>query len=245
MRDFKAGTRYDCYVLKNTEATHETIVNDDTRKEVRVDLRDFEFLPNFNMMNVRKLFPKRSESICELGQFDEETGKYTNQPCILYERSAYGSDKAWVEAKESSNYHYPLVHSTLKDGTRFLYSNRDDRGMFGVPKVIFGESGVNHPVIDMEGKYGMSQGAMAIVVKSKAEATRLAMFLQSNFFKNILSSCMWGGFRIDWRLFTYFKNKFWEIDVSLNEALISNEVDEPNAKKGGKRFQKTRKHRKN
>jgi len=91
----------------------------------------------------------------------------------------------------------------------------------------------------------MSQGAMAIVVKSKAEATRLATFLQSNFFKNILSSCMWGGFRIDWRLFTYFKNNFWETDVSLNEALISNEVDEPDAKKGGKRFQNTRKRRKN
>ena len=245
MRDFKAGTRYDCYVIKKTEATQETIINDETRTEVKADLRDFEFLPNFNIKNVLKLLPKRSESACELGEFDDKAGEYANRPCVLYERSAYGSDKGWVTAKESSSYQYPLVHSTLKDGTRFLYSNRNDKGMFGISKVIFGESGVNSPVIDMEGKYGMSQGAMAIVVKSKAEATRLSTFLQSNFFKNILSSCMWGGFRIDWRLFTYFKDNFWETAVPLNEAIISNQVDEPEVKNGGKRFNKTRKHRKN
>ena len=240
LRIFKAGTRYDWYILKNTKAIHETIINDETRTYVKVDLRNFEFLPNFNIKNVLKLFPKHSESSCELGEFDEKSGEYINQPCILYERSAYGSDKPWVFTSKTASFQYPLVHSTLKDGTRFLYSNRKDKGMFGISKVIFGESGINNPVIDMEGKYGMTQGAMAIVVKSKKEATRLNAFLQSNFCKNILFSCMWGGFRIDWRLFTYFKAHFWETDVNLNEAIISKQKNTQtrSKKKGGSHFNK-------
>jgi hypothetical protein len=45
-----------------------------------------------------------------------------------------------------------------------MYSNRNDLGMFGVSKVIFGDSGINDVVIDMEGKYGMTQHAIALEV---------------------------------------------------------------------------------
>lgn len=242
MRDFKAGTRYDFYVIKHTKATKETIINDMQRNEIQVDLRSFEFLPNFNITNVQKLFPKRHEQSCELGLFDEHTSKYMNSPRLLYERSAYGSDKEWVSETKTSAFHYPLVHSTPQTGPRLYYSNRKDKGMFGISKVIFGDSGINEPVIDMDGEYGMTQHAIGLVVKSKVDATHARTFLKSNFFKNILSSCSYSGFQIDWRLFTYFKDHFWETNVSLNEALISNQVDEQESH-GGKRFAKTRKRK--
>lgn len=40
--------------------------------------------------------------------------------------------------------------------------------MFGVSKVIFGDSGVNNPIQDPMGKYGMTQHSMALAV-SKSE----------------------------------------------------------------------------
>jgi hypothetical protein len=32
---------------------------------------------------------------------------------------------------------------------------------------------------------------------------------------------MWSAFQIDWRLFTYFKRNFWEVDVNLDEPLLN------------------------
>ena len=220
IKTFKAGTRYDFYVIKKTLATSNSKIKDMHGKIYEVDLRNFEFLPNFNIKNVLKLFPKKTENICELGKFNEKNKKYDNNPCILYERSAYGSDKTWVSKEKTSEYKYPLIHTTLKEGPKIYYSNTQKNGFFGIPKVIFGESGINEPIIDLEGKYGMTQGAIGIAVKDEKDAEKLKKFLQSNFFKNILSACMWGGFRIDWRLFTYFKRNFWDIDVDLDEALI-------------------------
>lgn len=34
--------------------------------------------------------------------------------------------------------------------------------MFGVPKVIFGETGINSPVLDEKGKFAMTHGAVAM-----------------------------------------------------------------------------------
>jgi hypothetical protein len=100
-----------------------------------------------------------------------------------------------------------------------MYSSVNNRGFFGVKKVIFGESGINAPIVDLAGRYGMTQGAMGIVVDNEADANKLVNFLTSNFFSNILNACMWGNFRIDWRLFTYFKEEFWDVDVDLDEKL--------------------------
>ena len=35
-------------------------------------------------------------------------------------------------------------------------------------------------------------------------------YFQSIEFKNIIKSCLWGNFRIDWRLFTYFRKDFYK-----------------------------------
>ena len=233
MKVFKAGTRYDFYIMKKKLGNTNTKIKDMHGHISDVDLRDFEFLPNFNIKNVLKLFPKKTEHICELGKLNEGTNKYENDPCILYERSAYGSDKTWVSQEETAQYKYPLVHTTLQSGAKYMYSNTNKKGMFGIPKVIFGESGINEPIIDLEGIYGMTQGAIGLVVKDKADAEKLKKFLRSNFFKNILTACMWGGFRIDWRLFTYFKRNFWDLDVKLDEHIIHSSNEEEATEGGG------------
>ena len=242
LRVFKAATRYDFYVMKKTNATTETKIKDMHGHISEVNLRDFEFLPNFNINNVLKLFPKKTEGVCELGKFNEDTNKYDNSPCILFETSTYETRKDWVSPNKTSKYKFPLVHTTLKEGPKFFYSDTNKKGMFGISKVIFGESGINEPLIDLQGKYGMTQQAMAIPIKNKEDSKKLSIFLKSNYFKNILSSCMWSNYRIDWRLFTYFKRNFWDIDVNLDEHIIQVENDTVNGGSKKRRFTRKIRH---
>jgi hypothetical protein len=226
---FNAGTRYDFYTLKKTPVTKSTIVKDMYGKLSEVNMKDFDFLPNFNIANVKKLLPSKTEHICDLGT------------CIMYERSAYATDKDWVSSKEDSVFKYPLIHSTTQKGPIFRYSKLNNKGMFGVPKVIFGDGGINEPFIDLDGKYGMTQHAIGLAVDNKKEADRLSLFLKSNFFKNILSACAYSSFQIEWRMFTYFKEEFWNIDVDLDEPLIILEQeDDKKMPSGGTRFNKSK-----
>ena len=90
-----------------------------------------------------------------------------------------------------------------------MYSSVNNKGMFGTPKVIFGESGVGHVVDDIEGNYGITHGAMGIQVSDTNELTRMKNILLSEEFHEIIDACMYSSFRIDWNIFKYFKRDFY------------------------------------
>ena len=78
-------------------------------------------------------------------------------------------------------------------------------------KVIFGESGIYNPIIDIDGKYAMSQGAMAIVIDNINDGEKLSKFLSSIVFNKIIKACLWSSFRIEWGMFKDLKKNFYEI----------------------------------
>jgi len=82
--------------------------------------------------------------------------------------------------------------------------------MFDIPKVIFGEAGINTTVLDNAGKYGLTQGAMAIPIKSKKEGIAIKLALESSIFERIINAMSFGNFRIDWRIFLFFKRDFYK-----------------------------------
>ena len=189
---FQSGTRYDWYILEHVKATHKTEILDDKHKKISLDLNEWSFLPNNNMNKIKKLLAKRNDD---------------HVPVI--KDSKYYTLAKHTSKTKTLTHTYPLVHSTPKSGTRYYYSNTNDRGHFGIPKIIFGESGISDIIIDLDGKYGMTESAMAIRVKNKTEAEKLKKALESNEFQDILNACSWSNFRIDWRLFTYFKKDFY------------------------------------
>ena len=81
--------------------------------------------------------------------------------------------------------------------------------MFGVPKVIFGESGINEVIIDSEGKYGMTQGAIGIPI-GDGDGLQMKQALESSEFQTILDAMSFSNFRIDWRMFLYFRPDFYK-----------------------------------
>jgi hypothetical protein len=143
---------------------------------------------------------------------------------VIFSRSAYGSDKQWVKdeewinthPKEAVGYKKVLIHSTPQAGVRYMWTNdftidkKYNAPMFGVPKVIFGDSGIYGAVIDTKGDFGMTQHGIAITSKA-SDLHRLQAFIQSPTFSDIIAACQWSNFMIDWRLFTFFKDGFWNV----------------------------------
>jgi len=187
MKTFGAGTRYDWYIVQKGE-TGKTAVRDERGVVQDVWLRELSWLPNHSFEEVSGL----------LGEGE-----------VIFNVSNYETRKPWVSSVKKENFVCPLIHSTTKKGIRYYYSKRKDKGHFGIPKAIFGDSGINDVVIDAKGEYGMTQHAMAIPVESQKDGELLKEFLMSDEFKNILNACSWSNFRIDWRMFRDFKKGFW------------------------------------
>ena len=189
------GTRTDWYLIQKKNKHTKTIVNDEENKKITVDMGDFNWLPNYNITVIQKILAKKNEDKCP----------------IVYDRTSYGADKKKrVSNIETDEFKYPCIHSTPKKGIRYMYSNVKNRGHFGVKKVIFGESGIYNPVIDMEGKYGMTHGAMYIKVDNLEEAENISKAIEGDKFDKIIKSCMYSNFRIDWNIFKDMRKDFWK-----------------------------------
>jgi hypothetical protein len=207
-KTFQSGTRYDWYVIQNHKAVFKTIVKDETGKLVKINLRNTPWLPNYHFDEVFKLLATGAEKKCG----------------VVFHATAYETRKDWVKneewinshPKEAIGYKKVLIHSTPQAGVRYMWTNdltkdkQYDAPMFGVPKVIFGETGIANVISDSQGHYGMTQCAIAIKCPL-TDATALVAYLRSNKFQEILSSCQWSNYRIDWRLFTFFKDGFWNV----------------------------------
>jgi hypothetical protein len=188
IKTFNCGTRYDWYILQKTPNTKNTLILDENGEQNSVNLLEWGFLPNHSYGKVKKLLGTGSVVICSMSSYDPR--------------------KKWVSPVKTNEFLFPLIHSTNKSGIRYHYSSRNDKGHFGIPKVIFGESGINNCIIDRKGLYGMTQGSMAISVEENFE--EIKEYLDSSEFKNILNACSWSNYRIEWTLFTYFRKDFWK-----------------------------------
>lgn len=191
---FNAGTRYDWYLIQNRTCDSDTIVIDETGLKNKINLKNWNFLPNKNFDLISKIISG-------------------DDKCKLFWNTFYhtATDRYdYVSPKRTDIFNFPIVHSTNKNEVRYFWTNLKNKEHFGVSKVIFGESGINNVIIDIDGDYGTTQGAMSIRFDSIDEAEGLKKCLESKKFKVVLESLSWGNFRIDWRIFTYFRKDFWK-----------------------------------
>ena len=192
---FNCGTRYDWYLIEKKKHYKQTIIIDENGEQNVYDLSKFSWIPNSKIVLIQKILANDNQECCP----------------IIYNRSNYGSDnKKYISKQQNETYKYPIIHTIPLSGIRYIYSSINDKGHFGISKVIFGDNGLNDAIIDMEGKYGMSENSMAIRVDNIEEAINIKKALLSNYFKEIIKSCIIGNFRIDWRLFNEFKKDFWK-----------------------------------
>jgi hypothetical protein len=191
---FQSGTRYDWYILHRTKKYKYTLIKDENGEKCKIHFNKFEWLPNCEFDLINKL----------MGNIDDKKCK------ILQSMSTYDVRKKWMSKIKKDDYIYPVIHSTPMNNARIYYSNTKDKGFFGIKKVIFGESGINTPIIDKHGKYAMTQCAMAIQYDTEAEAVKIVKAITSEKFKIILKACSWSSFRIEWNMFSSFKYNFYD-----------------------------------
>jgi hypothetical protein len=220
-RVFGVQTRYDFYVIQKREPTPDvltTIILDQRGKtHATFDLSHWHFLPNHSYGVIEPLL-RRSDDRPE--------------QIVIFSRGKYGTDKSWVHLDKRRDDDIPLIHSTPIGRPRILWSDtgvncegvEDCAPMVGVPKVIFGESGINKVIIDLEGQYGMTQCAIGLRIpgvnpdEQKAEAKLMAAALESDIFHDILDAMSFSNFRIDWRMFLYLGPYFYKHSMFLSAS---------------------------
>jgi hypothetical protein len=187
---FGLSIKVDYYLLDKINRSE--FCHIDTKEEsVNLNIKSLQFIPNYGF-----------------DLYDRLTND--DEKCEVVYSYMYDPRNTFVSTEKNEEYKYTLVHSTTKKGNLFRYSSVNDRGHFGISKIIFGESGLNDVIIDMNGDYGMTQGAIGIKVSSVEEANSIKSVLLSEKFNVFLKSVLWSNFRIDWRLFTQLKKDFWK-----------------------------------
>jgi len=202
-RDFGVQTRYDFYLIQKRRPTPHidftTIVKDQRGQEHRIDLSDWRFLPNHSFDLIEPLLSRKKQ-----------------EEYVIFSRSQFGTDQKWVSQIKDEVYQHPLIHSTPTEGHSLYWSSTRDQPhvpMFGVPKVMFGESGINNVICDIDGEYGMTQGAIGLKIPVETEGVLMIQVLESETFHTILDAMSFSNFRIDWRMFLYFRSDFYKHEL--------------------------------
>jgi hypothetical protein len=155
MNIFKCGTRYDWYIIEKKINYKKTNIKDEMDNILDINLKTFDWLPNYNLELIKKIIAKENEEKCE----------------VIYSPSAYEHRKQWMSKEQNREFKYPCIHSTPKTGIR--YSKINTNGHFGISKVIFGDSGINNAIIDIKGEFGMTQHSIAIKIDTLEEGKKI------------------------------------------------------------------------
>jgi hypothetical protein len=191
---FGATTRYDFYCLQKSEYNGSTLVKDEEGVEKNIDIRDWQWLPNYNFASIESILGKDGDGLLD----------------VMYSRSMYGNDKKWMSKEKSDEYKFPCVYGMYKDRTcSYRYSNID-KGHFGVSKVILGLGEHLYPKVDLNGEFGIMNNAFALQVETPEQAMKIKVAIESNKFKEIVKSTKWGNYQVSSKMFKSFKKDFWK-----------------------------------
>ena len=200
---FGAITRCDWYVIKNTPTYKATIINDELGNTYTIDLRGKHFLSNYMADAIDNLLAYKDDTACD----------------VIY-NCYYHTQKTERMAKEKKGkFQYSCVHGVNKDdngGIILWYSNTQNGGHFGVPKVIINDGEIVRPINDYKGEYGMTQHAFGIAVSSKKEGDLIVAAINTPKFQDIIKATKWSNFQTDYGFFNYLKRDFWKAFVNEN-----------------------------
>ena len=220
-KTFNCSTRYDWYVISTSLSdedklvNYKTTINDELGQVCYINMTTsiygrMEWLPNYKFKETAKLLAKPGEDRCAL----------------LYDRTSYESKAKHMSPVLDDVFKYFCIHSTPAAGVRYMYSSTNDKGHFGVPKVIFGETGVANIVLDAEGIYGFTNKCMAIMLNPEGLTTdptnlseadfldrgqELIAFIKGPIMADIMKRITFSIIAFNHFALRYFKKEFWKI----------------------------------
>ena len=192
MKMFKCNTRYDWYTVKKTPQYRSTTIIDEIGVKKTIMLKEWRIIPNFMFDEIKMLMAKPSEKPCE----------------IIKDESSYEGRKKHMSKVESISNKYPCVYSVNRQNTpTFMWSSINDKGHFGVSKVIYG-CGATGFISDPQGKYGLTQWCSGIICPPEDHLT-LIKVLNGEKFKQVKLALAVSKAEINTKNLRLFKDKWW------------------------------------
>jgi hypothetical protein len=196
MKNFNGAiTRYDFYCLHNVPNTMFTKIKCQDGTTERVDISKMEFIPNGMFGAIQKLLPKNGE----------ETIK-------MLRDCPYHTQKDHMNKEQTEEFKYPCVNFMPKtDVPVVYYSNTNQKGHFGIPKLIMSNGRIISVgcMLDDKGEYGLTQFAFAIVDDVNV-LPRIKQAIDNKDFRNIMEQCAVNDIYFNKRIFATFRKEFWK-----------------------------------
>ncbi len=192
LKTFNANTRYDFYCLQKSEYVGNTIIIDELGEKNNINIKEWEFIPNYNFDIIKSII------------------SYKNVCDVIYNSSIYDGRRDWMSPEKSENNNLPCVYGMYKDYSCSYRYSSENKGHFGVSKVILGLGRHLYPMIDIDGEYGIMNNAFGIGVDSLEEAENIKTAIETDEFKEIIKSTKWSNFQVDYKMFRSFKKDFWK-----------------------------------
>jgi hypothetical protein len=198
LKTFSSSTRYDWYVLKNELVDNtNTIIKfqDGTTNTININgLEIIPFIPNGEYEKIMSMIAKNGEESVN----------------VIHDYSLYETRKSWMSKTKTEQYKYPCVYTVnSKSEPTFFYSSKQ-HGHFEVPKLIWSNGGNTGSYIDINGNYGLTQFAYAIVDKPE-NLPKIKEVFDSKAFRNLMELSTFGQGHINYKVLSIFKKDFWKV----------------------------------
>jgi hypothetical protein len=195
---FNANTSYDWYSYRKEERTGPTKVRfQDTQEWVDVDFRDYPFVPNHSLDLLQKYLdtdtsiPRLNAQIGRAPRFKDKKNPNKFDPTVYFEGCYFN------------------VNKTTPNGEPEFVYDKKPQPYYQQKKVIFKEGGNFYPYYD-DGKYGVTDNSMYILVDSEEEGHAIVEFLNSNEANTYREACqLSGGFRTVCSMLNVIPNPYY------------------------------------
>lgn len=195
-----AETRFDVYVSENTSKNGVTEIHGQDGETYTIDLSGWEFIPNGRFDAFKELIPSDGEETCE----------------VLYSRSAYGTDKEWVNKEKQEDYTVPAVYTVDSNSNISLYFAKhnskyeNEYTKIEKPKLIWSNGRISSvgSYIDKTGELGLTQFAYGIAdLPENLEKMKKAF--DSKGFRKLMKFAAVKQNSIDYRVIGLFKKDWY------------------------------------
>ena len=190
---FNVGTNFDYYLVKNNNNKQPIKIVDIYDKEYKLDLSKWSFIPSGGFELYEKVLALNKE----------------DKVSIMHGYSTYETRKKWVSKTKSEEFKYPCCYTiTIKDGMKCFYSS-EKKGHFDIPKVIWSNGLGTYPIIDENGKYGLTQFSYAII-DDKENLNNIKLSLENTNFIKLMEYVKFTNNKYNHKVIALLKKDFWK-----------------------------------
>jgi bifunctional DNA-binding transcriptional regulator/antitoxin component of YhaV-PrlF toxin-antitoxin module len=190
--------------MQKNNTTKNTIVKFEDNEICNVMIDDnLKFIPNFGWSIWNKVLNK-VKSIGGLNAVRD---------------SMCHTSREYVSSNRTKEYKYELINSISESkGTTYKYSKKQHPKQ-KYKKVIFSNGRKIVPIYD-NGKYGVTEGGIYIIVKTNDEGEKIVNYLKSDLVRFLIKTTKWSNFET-------IKQIFWSIanPKEIEDATKNNDIN--------------------